>query len=194
MTSFKKTSRTAIHRVCAAVFCSLAAAGCGAKSPTGTPGPLGREYAAVEYYRTLKEDTAGMPTAHKKNYELMKRTIEKDQPEKQTRRVHITDGDMHVALLVSWEAAGKPGRKLILSAKVEGVSYSEGTSCKAADYKRMDSSEPFFDTVSIEISCERRDGSSHHVISRILYWNGAVAVNEPLVPDGALRVSGAVVE
>jgi len=178
------------------IFCSVGFLwGCGAESPTGQPGRLGPTYDASASLANLSEDTAAMPAAHKKNFEAVKRAAAGNTARVKHRKiVRIADDDVSVALAVVWETLPVDGKHLILTATIEALEFSEGTSCTPGEFKRMESSEPFFDTVSVELNCSRSTSSRQHVIGRTLYWNGAKSINEPLIPNGELSVPGNGIE
>lgn len=174
-----------------AASCFVFAPACGKQSQTGKPGPLGSKYEAGEYYKTLKDDPSQMPAVHKKNIEAVKGAAAGSAERvKHQKVVRITDEEIRATVRVTWETLPVDGKHLIMSAALEGVEFSNGTSCVARDFKRQDSSEPFFDMVSISLECNRTDGSRHQVINRTFYWNGARNVNEPLLPNGELNIPG----
>lgn len=163
---------------------------CGNKSQTGRPGPM-QNYDASAHYKNLEGDPASMPIAYRKNLESIKRALTGASPVKHKKIVRISDEDVRTVLRVSFETLPVDGKHLILSASLESLEFSEGTSCTAGPFKRQDSSEPYFDMVSVNVECSRHDSSKHHVISRTLYWNGAPRINEPSRPDGELRAQDA---
>jgi hypothetical protein len=174
---------------------AIVAFSCGAKSETGKPGRLGQTYDAAAYYKDLSEDPSTMPAAYKKNFESIKRAMSgKFTPVKHSKTVRIFEDDLKATLRVSWETLPVDGKHLILSASLEALDFSDGTSCTARDFKRQDSMDPFFHMVSVDIECSRMTGSSHLVINRSFYWNGAARINEPMVPNGELHAPGSGTE
>lgn len=171
----------------------LLSAACGSKSPTGLPGPLGQRYDASEYYRGLS-GTADMPSQHKKNFEAVKTALKSGSKVKHTKKVRISDDSIKVTLQVTWETMAVGDKQLILSAAIDALEFSEGTSCMAGAFERIALIEPYFDAVSVEVNCSQQDGSRHQVIGRSLYWNGSRSINEPMMPNGELTAPGGGVE
>lgn len=180
-------------RTAAILSVSVLLSACGSKSPTGQPGPLGQRYDALDYYKNLS-GSADMPSQHKKNLEAVKTALKAEARVKHEKKVRISDDGLTATLAVTWETAAAGDRQIILSASLNALEFSEGTSCTAGPFKRMESREPFFDAVTVEVNCSRQDGSRHTVIGRSLYWNGSRSINEPMIPNGELTAPGSGVE
>lgn len=180
------------RRTLLTLTCLISLAACGAKSQTGKPGPLGPRYDASEFYRDLKGDPDSMPGEYKKNFLELKRAIEQRKPfEKHTRKVQIKDQDISATIQADWETLSVGNKKVIMTASLAGIEFADGVSCKPGAFRTQDSSEPYFQMVSIELNCERFTDHKHQLISRTFYWNGAAEVNQPLLANGELNVPGA---
>lgn len=179
-----------MKRICFLTITVFSLSFCGPTSSTGSLGFLNSPYSADSILAELTETQGILPKEAEKNLDSIRKMIP-SLPEKsvqQKKILQIQNEKIQAEISVIWKTAEIDGKHLVLSAELKSLSYGDGTSCKAQDFRRAETNSPFFDFVSADITCGIQFRNSSHAAGYFLSISGADEVNKPLLPDGRLHI------